>query len=1414
MNDDFSFGGGLDGTGGLYDPADVPQQRGSDPSGAGGLYDVPMPSAPVSDRQPETTMKPTQPQGGFFGAITDIIGGVTGDKPGGGFGSGMVLPGLLGRPSYQPTNPNAAPADMAADMLQQRMQRASSVATNPFVQLFNPQEAKRAQEFLQAAPKALQEAKTQQATVAANMNQAKILGLDPGEGGTNEYSTEDQRVQVAQQRAMKGDLNAFRGLQTVKPKAAEEIQDKVYEAVSGHIGKATEAFGTLSNMTTPREYDEAVKMLRGNGTLSDLESMGLKVPTFDQFQAQKAGMGRTLRETQQGLNQIGTKLKERNSFVPMEKNEAETYKGTFKTAYGDTIEAGPMTRNQTSGVRGMVVQGMANPDGLGKTFVLASPDQRKALREEFETALPKNQYEKLRESQRLYGMATTDGKGGYIGDGKINTNPNIQQGIAEGLAAALRGGNGGANGQLLNIEAGKRGWTQTMLDKMKGGWSGLANVIDGPDGKKEYLTDATQKQMRDVLDYLHNYDKQHIAEAVGGVVERAGALGLDPSVFGLSKKEAGVVADLLETGRQNQVGRMLPYHRAVGSGNGVLMVDPETSASPSPVGAPAPVGPGGGARGALPSRERQDFAVLPAPGASPAGPGGGGPQPTPPGSDPRYGDASRPIPGEKNIPPVGPAGGPQGPSGSGGGGGLPGGGGGPQPNLPVPTTGAFARAQAPAPAGRPGAPQAPGSAVANVAGQNVSVRVPAGASTGYVSRMQTIESGAERDPWRATTKKSSASGAFQFIDSTWAANKPAGAPARAKDATPAQQVQALENFTAKNAAALGARGLPVNDATLYIAHNLGVGGAQKLLKADPGASASAVVGADAARNNPKFFSGGATVGEAVQRYQMSMGAGGGGVAMPATAGIPVQPGGAESGHGVAPIPGWAANRRAQALENNQNAASKETVAGMAPAALGTAGALAGTAVGGPVGGVAGGAAGGALGASIKNWVQGKPQDPKEIAKEAALSGALGVVSAARPVVTAAARVAGVAGIEGGEAAIEGKRPSEIAEAAGKGAAVALGGEAFGRGLGMLGHKLFNTYSPAARAELQTMGNQLNEARAVVSKTEPKLATGGANPAYQAADEAAKKAETRIKEMGQDPDAVAYSAQAHAEGVPGAEARATKPLAAERARAGEGYEQIKGETAEAGRGSGPSKIPRLPDGPLAKAEASGMSGQVLKEAERAEMVATSKADNWGEKWNQLADARKRLLKQERSAETSTSQGRSGAADDYRVLADSIRKQQEKVAGVVFGPVEGAKMINRLKALDVRYAKVMKFADAEGNLDVASMAALSGAKGREADRAFKALASGDQDAIRAWDSLRRQARNEAGGFHGAMHAIGRLPVVGHAASLVHVGFNLRKFVEDMAVGKPVRFKDMVQANAPAAANDVGGQIGAAAARGMAM
>ena len=185
----------------------------------------------------------------------------------------------------------------------------------------------------------------------------------------------------------------------------------------------------------------------------------------------------------------------------------------------------------------------------------------------------------------------------------------------------------------------------------------------------------------------------------------------------------------------------------------------------------------------------------------------------------------------------------------------------------------------PPPNQSPQAPASPtgsggGGSPVQIAGATVNVRLPPGASPNFVSNLQRVESGNEANPWRSGAGGlSSASGAFQAITSTWNQFKPPGAPARAAEATAQQQADFLSNYTAANATDLKRNGLPVNDTTLYIAHNLGTGGANAFLHADPNADARKVVGEKAASNNPLFFKGNPTVAEAMARYQAHMSGG-------------------------------------------------------------------------------------------------------------------------------------------------------------------------------------------------------------------------------------------------------------------------------------------------------------------------------------------------------------------------------------------------------------------------------------------------------------------------------------------------------------------------------------------------------------
>lgn len=133
---------------------------------------------------------------------------------------------------------------------------------------------------------------------------------------------------------------------------------------------------------------------------------------------------------------------------------------------------------------------------------------------------------------------------------------------------------------------------------------------------------------------------------------------------------------------------------------------------------------------------------------------------------------------------------------------------------------------------------------------------------GYVDKVVGTESGG--DP-TAKNPKSTATGAGQFIESTWLSMMNKYRPDLVKGKTE-PQILALRNnpelskaMTAKyaeeNGAALRKANLPVNDGTLYLAHFAGPSGAQQLLKANPNASAEAILGSDVANANGKIVRG-------------------------------------------------------------------------------------------------------------------------------------------------------------------------------------------------------------------------------------------------------------------------------------------------------------------------------------------------------------------------------------------------------------------------------------------------------------------------------------------------------------------------------------------------------------------------------
>jgi hypothetical protein len=132
----------------------------------------------------------------------------------------------------------------------------------------------------------------------------------------------------------------------------------------------------------------------------------------------------------------------------------------------------------------------------------------------------------------------------------------------------------------------------------------------------------------------------------------------------------------------------------------------------------------------------------------------------------------------------------------------------------------------------------------------------------YWPMLSKIESG-NRPYIKAST--SSASGLYQFIKSTWLqeGGRWGGNMAEAfggLEPSEAEQLQRAKSFTEKNAKILKANGVPINKASLYAAHFLGVGTAAKVIAADVNASAERLAGTAATRANPSILKG-KTVGQ-------------------------------------------------------------------------------------------------------------------------------------------------------------------------------------------------------------------------------------------------------------------------------------------------------------------------------------------------------------------------------------------------------------------------------------------------------------------------------------------------------------------------------------------------------------------------
>jgi len=1295
---------------------------------------------------------------------------------GGGFGSFMKSLGF--GTGYTAPDQNASPLDQSADLLQQRVKRAGEIATNPIAQIFAPEQVQAARDFVPKAAEQLQTIQKQKADIAAGRQHGQNLGLDPGE--VSDYATREDRVIAAQSRALKGDLTAFQGLQAYDPKAAEAIQDQVHSAVAQHLTSAQDAFEKLSNARNQGEYVAALKEIRKGGTIDGLESLGLKIPdTFGAFNTVKGREAEAIRNARIGVDTIRQKLEDRNTYQPMEEKEAKTYAGRMTTALGDQITNGTWSRNSAAGTRGLIVNGADDPRNLGKTFTFASPEQRKAIKEEFDGAVPKEDMEKYRAFGRTMTIAEPTAEQRKRGD-VINTSPQAQQGIAEGLASMLRGGSGGANVGLLRLETIKTGAVQNFLDGLKASHAGALNTISGKD-VSAYLTKISQAQRRAVLDDVKQYNESTISDRVAQIAKRAGALGLDSAAFGFGKNEsAGAIGSALEEGRQAQIERMTPFHQAIGRGDGVFQIGAQRPGAGA-TGTPAGTQPATQLPGAAPLQTPVQQATGGSPNAPSPAPGA--PNSTPPGGMPP-GSAGSPATG-------GPGGGPiplpaPRPPGLGGGG-TPAGGPGGSPVIP-PTSGSNP--------GRTGLP--PGMTLDSPAALDAAANRTIQIESGFKPRQQT--------------------GRYVGLGQ-WSAEEMKRHGITDPDSLE-QTRTALKADIQTRAAKLQKDGLPVTAANVYLMHQQGEAGLEAHLRnPDKPAWESVRFGYknDAIAKRAIWGNmtgemkrqmdvrsiddiGKVTSGDFTRLWEARYN------------GTDIRTAGAAKGTEAAaergPLATNLRNMPRYVEGTRRNVAEDQTTwpevghaaIEHAPAIGSTIGAIGGTLAAPGAGTIVGGGAGGAAGQSLKDYLQGREQSATRIVKEGALGAVLGVAGPeGRPIVGAAARALGAGGVEGAGKAVEGGNPDEIAAAALKGTANAALGEGFGRALGMGLHKLYSMFTPEAQKAVRAAASDLHTANETLKTAEP------GTPGYDTAKTAKDAAETRIKELlpNSKPEEVAYAHKVTSEGVPKQEAQVKRPGELEKERIGAGYRQIEKDVGATGVGA-PKAAPKLADGPIAAVENKQVSAKHAELAQRTEAVITAPAKNWQDKWVQLKDARSALLDAERDAMTSTATGRTQTAKDMRTLADTVRTQQEKAAKYVFGDKEGAAVIGRLKVLDKRYAILM---DATNGGKLEEAARLKGEAGRNADHAFRAMAQNDPEAVRVWNSMRRSAGTNTDTDIRSQIGLEGLPVVGKYVSF---GIALTRWMQDRVAGSTARFRDFAPElrHADWMRQNVAGSIGARA------
>jgi hypothetical protein len=1223
------------------------------------------------------------------------------------FGSAL---NIMKGPQYSAPDPKTSALDQTATTLQQRIDRANQIATNPVLQFFNPEGVQKARDFVPQATEELlklRQQKQQQADIQATANNYGVP-----KPAQNPFMTNDTIDNYLLDQYKSGDFTAANALKARGK--GDWVQYFAAQAVDGAGQRLKAADSAATKLSAAQGNQAAYNAARNSLTPEDtaaLTAMGIQnIPEkAADWQNIVAQHGAKFAQAQQLHAQVLQKLNNMSNFDGTAPKEvAEQMQGDIRLGSTNEPAGFPVRIRSSDGQPGHVApNGSVQTEKYGLStkeggWSASNPEREKS----FQTVLNQDD---VKGAVNQYNIANkfrheANDESNYTSAAGLallkDTLGGVGRDVAEKSAAA---GTVGLTAMMTKQQGGFEGWANRAQNEL-GAFQNWLNA--GKKGPEPRISDATKKGLQLVAETNYQYALDQAKGRLGGAMTYAGQIGKPLDQIPLDADLKKDLASMHEAGRVDAINGYRALPSIVRGDQRVFFTQ----------GANVP--------GATPARPPLPTSVPAAPNTTPGNP------PPPP----------------VNNQPLQP-----------GGGGTP----------PAPIV---------------------------IAGQSIMPNLPPGVSPNYLPAMQRIESGGSKNPWTATTPGSSASGAFQMIDSTWNANKPAGAPARAKDATPEQQTQANDKFMAGNAQALTAAGLPVNDTNMYVAHNLGGAGATALLHADPNADARTTVGAAAANNNPTFFKGRPTVATVLQRYGAEMNKEPS--KTPTAAGLPDV--------GAAPWTGRT-TLAGDAIATPEQRANSPVVR-EAPAIGSTVGALAGTA-GGPAGSVAGGAAGGGAGQAFKDYMQGRPQDPVAIAKQAALGGVLGVASETRPVLAAAARVAGVGGADAAVTAAQGSDTADVLKSAAEGGAYALGGEALGRFVSSAGaqaYKALSRYTTASQAELSASAGKLAEARKIMDSEQPKLPGDvGPNPKYEAAKQAADDATQAIKDHGQNPDDMVHAYEQAKAGVSAGEAAVMRSAVREKATVSQGYNELRQQVADTGVGA-PKPNQAVPNGPIAQLRtAENPTGKVPEqfrpEAEHAEMLVKAPAANWGEKWQQLQNAGSELIQKRLSFLANNDKP---SADAMDALFQGVRKQQEAAASYVFGPERGAKIISNLENLDTRYAKVMNATQGMSYGKMQSVLASGNTpERRELEKNFTEFAKGDPSAVRAFNAMKAGARGDwkseaqlmapviAGEVAANLHGV---PTVGAISALVG-GHRLYKLVQGYmnarVLGKAVMFKDFL-------------------------